>query len=537
MRCVSWLMEKMGGSSVLWLALASCILASAPTQQEGSRNWAEASSYGLDMDCGAPGTPEAHLCFDPCQNYTVLDEPFRSIENAGETISCDNTLFGWYRFVGEGGDRMPETCIPPFRCQAASPMWLNGTHPSVGEGIVNRTVCAHWSGNCCLWKSQVQVKSCPGQYYVYHLHGTPECDLKYCTESVNVSVNCDKTCRPEEECKLSGGVWDCFCRQNLDNFDVKDLQPQLDCGAKEIKVSVDKCHLKALGFGDDVFAFLNDRNCNSVMQREERNWISVTSPTQGATCGSTLEKNATHAIYKNTLSLGNDIITRDTILNIDFQCAYPLDMDLSLQMALKPIVSSLNISMDGRGEFVVRMALFQDLNYTSPFQGTEAVLSVESMLYVGAILEKGDTSHFNLLLQNCYATPTNNKNDPLKYFIIKNGCPNRVDSTISVTKNGISSESQFSVQMFMFVGNYDLVFLHCEIQLCDSDNQQCQPSCSRNELRNEITSINPDQVLDLGPITRKGGPSLGLVSGSSDIAGTLATWPMLLLPALLARLF
>lgn len=66
------------------------------------------------------------------------------------------------------------------------------------------------------------------------------------------------------------------------------------------------------------------------------------------------------------------------------------------------------------------MALFQDQNYTLPYEGDAAVLSVESMLYVGAILERGDTSRFNLLLRNCYATPTRDKTDPVKYFIIRN---------------------------------------------------------------------------------------------------------------------
>lgn len=54
-------------------------------------------------------------------------------------------------------------------------------------------------------------------------------------------------------------------------------------------------------------------------------------------------------------------------------------------------------------------------------------------------------------------------------------CPNQLDSTISVEENGVSAEGRFSVQMFMFAGNYDLVFLHCEVRLCDSLREQCQP--------------------------------------------------------------
>uniref|UniRef100_A0A673VTH2 Glycoprotein 2 n=1 Tax=Suricata suricatta TaxID=37032 RepID=A0A673VTH2_SURSU len=476
----------MVGSYILWLALASCILTLTATEQQGDRNLTNSRSN------------------DPCQNYVRLDEPSRSTENTKQGSLCDSNKSGWYRFVGDGGTRMPETCVPIHRCQTDAPMWLNGTHPTLGEGTVTRTACAHWSDNCCLWKSQVLVKACPGQFYVYQLEGTSNCNLRYCTDPSTAEERCENTCRPEEECRFLNGTWDCFCRQDLNISDVHSLQPQLDCGAREIKVSLDKCILGSLGFGDEVIAYLHDGNCSSTVQRQERNWMSVTSPTQARACGNILERNGTHAIYKNTLSLANAFIIRDTILNINFQCAYPLDMKVSLQTVLHPIVSSLNVSMDGAGEFTVRMALFQDSNYTSPYEGATAVLGVESMLYVGAILERGDISQFNLLLRNCYATPTKDKTDPVKYFIIKNSCPNQRDSTISVEENGVSSESRFSVQMFMFAGNYDLVFLHCEIHLCDSLNEQCQPSCSRSHLRSEVVAINPAQVLDLGPITRKG---------------------------------
>ncbi|XP_004460626.2 pancreatic secretory granule membrane major glycoprotein GP2 [Dasypus novemcinctus] len=531
-------MQTMSGSHLPWLTLAPCLLALASAVQPGFGNPLDPSFYGLDLECGAPGTPEAHLCFDPCQNYTLLDDVSRSTEYSGGGQLCDRDLQGWYRFVGQGGVRLPETCVPVNRCQTAAPLWLNGTHPSVGEGIVNHTACAHWSGNCCLWKTEVAAKACVGGYHVYRFQGTPECDLRYCTDpsTVQVEDECEKVCRPEEECRFVHGVWDCVCRQDLNSSDIHSLQPHLNCGAKEIKVSLDRCRLEGLGFGEEVSSFLRDGNCSSIMQKEENNWVSVTSPAQAGACGNILERNQTHAIYKNTLSVVNNYIIRDTILNINFQCAYPLDMKVSLQTALRPIVSSLNVSVGGEGEFTVRMALFQDPDYTSPYEGVAAVLSVEAILYVGAILERGDTSRFNLLLRNCYATPTENKADPVKYFIIRNSCPNLYDSTIYVAENGVSAESRFSVQMFMFAGNYDLVFLHCEVHLCDSLHEQCQPTCSRNRLRSEAVAIDPARVLDLGPITRKDTQSLGVMNGSPSSAGLLAIWPMLL-PVLLVWWF
>jgi hypothetical protein len=44
-----------------------------------------------------------------------------------------------------------------------------------------------------------------------------------------------------------------------------------------------------------------------------------------------------------------------------------------------------------------------------------------------------------------------------------------------VVENGESPQGRFSIQMFRFAGNHDLVFLHCEVYLCDIVNEKCKP--------------------------------------------------------------
>ena len=66
----------------------------------------------------------------------------------------DNISYGWYRMMGKaGGQMIPEECVPTKRCGTKAPGWLNGKHPTVQEGIVDRQVCYHWSDNCCKWKT------------------------------------------------------------------------------------------------------------------------------------------------------------------------------------------------------------------------------------------------------------------------------------------------------------------------------------------------------------------------------------------------
>ena len=98
-------------------------------------------------------------------------------------LQCDQRhlkpLPAWYRFTGVAGDRMPTYCVPKLRCGTHAPGWLNGSHPSVKEGIVTRRVCYHWGSRCCNWQNKIQIKNC-GAFYVYRLVKPPVCWLRYC---------------------------------------------------------------------------------------------------------------------------------------------------------------------------------------------------------------------------------------------------------------------------------------------------------------------------------------------------------------------
>ena len=82
---------------------------------------------------------------DGCKNYTVLSEADRAQGNAGRNNSCDRDLVtGWYRFQGAARDGMADKCVLLRRCGTSAPGWLNGAHPTVAEGVVNRQVCYSW---------------------------------------------------------------------------------------------------------------------------------------------------------------------------------------------------------------------------------------------------------------------------------------------------------------------------------------------------------------------------------------------------------
>ncbi|XP_067833605.1 uromodulin-like, partial [Heptranchias perlo] len=134
---------------------------------------------------------------DPCEDHTVLDQSWRSTDCVetqciGQWKSDDKLVQGWYRFKSSGGWKIPETAVPDRRCSTDVPGWLNGSHPTVGQGAVTRTVCFTLSGNNCRWNREIKVKNCTS-YFVYEL-GPTGGHTAYCTDPETSTSQ-----RPEEQ--------------------------------------------------------------------------------------------------------------------------------------------------------------------------------------------------------------------------------------------------------------------------------------------------------------------------------------------------
>ena len=117
-----------------------------------------------------------------CNSYFVNQETDRSVTyiTGSSAYKCDRNLTaGWYRFNSTAGSKMPTYCISKNRCNTHASGWLDGTHPTSQEGIVNRTVCFNWKSKCCNWKTSIRVRNC-GLFFVYYLTKASVCYLRYC---------------------------------------------------------------------------------------------------------------------------------------------------------------------------------------------------------------------------------------------------------------------------------------------------------------------------------------------------------------------
>ncbi|CAH3157496.1 unnamed protein product [Pocillopora meandrina] len=140
-------------------------------------------SYNCTCNLGyvGDGRTSCYVQSAECQNPASLTEANRKETFTG-VLLCDNSLGpNWFRFQGAAGNKMAATCVPTYRCGTHATGWLNGVHPTVSEGIVTRQVCFNWSGGCCVWSINIQVRNCNG-YFVYYISGTPPvhpCHLRY----------------------------------------------------------------------------------------------------------------------------------------------------------------------------------------------------------------------------------------------------------------------------------------------------------------------------------------------------------------------
>ncbi|XP_051771681.1 uncharacterized protein LOC127524260 [Ctenopharyngodon idella] len=115
------------------------------------------------------------LNYDPCSNYNILDNQWRTLnyQNIGESLTDhDDTRVewdGWYRlFINGSSAQMPEWCLPSMSCGGYSALYLGGSHPRLEDGVVTCEINGSRGGQCSRYRSNpIQVKACPGNYYVY----------------------------------------------------------------------------------------------------------------------------------------------------------------------------------------------------------------------------------------------------------------------------------------------------------------------------------------------------------------------------------
>ncbi|KAA0724884.1 Uromodulin Tamm-Horsfall urinary glycoprotein [Triplophysa tibetana] len=221
--------------------------------------------------CAVPfNTPNV----DPCDSFTTLDEPWRSTDNSYYNYNNYNSYYsmcdynvewnGWYRlFINGQSTQMSESCVSEGMCGTYNPLYLRDPHPQLEDGVVTRHVCmSTWNG-CCGYESHpIQVKACPGDYYVYQFVKPLHC-AAYCAAVTDpcLSLNCNE----DEWCGERNGVYGCFCKDNQTISEPLSFDMSQTCESSSGSISLSRCQLFEAGYSAHVL-HLNEPSCRGTIQ-------------------------------------------------------------------------------------------------------------------------------------------------------------------------------------------------------------------------------------------------------------------------------
>ena len=124
---------------------------------------------------------------DGCKNYHNLSSHDRSVDHSDwSSYRCDMFLYGWYRFTGQSGRTLVNSCPAGWSKSSSScgtfyKGWLKDQFaPSIEDGVVNRTVCFSTHGSCtCTLRREIKMRNCGG-FLVYYFDAVPTCNARYC---------------------------------------------------------------------------------------------------------------------------------------------------------------------------------------------------------------------------------------------------------------------------------------------------------------------------------------------------------------------
>ncbi|EDO48965.1 predicted protein [Nematostella vectensis] len=251
----------------------------------------------------------------------------------------------------------------------------------------------------------------------------------------------------------------------------------VDCRKKEMVLAIDK---KILEDVDIRWLRLRDPSCNATTNRTH---VILRAPLIG--CGTTTTYSNDVIVYSNAVQEEPAVgpILRTADIDIPFKCFYAAE-GIASTLGLLPVkVPKFSLGTNSSTNFDLSMTIYRDENFFNPYNDATDYplqLLINQPLFVEVKVDSSDTK-LSVLAERCYATPTQNPNDPVAYDIINKGC--KRDSTLQMYSS-VGTSTRFSFRVFQFLQTPNkFLFIHCRVVVCNGTNPEsrCAKGCVEND--------------------------------------------------------
>ena len=199
-------------------------------------------------------------------------------------------------------------------------------------------------------------------------------------------------------------------------FSLKASGVNVLCGDKTMTIFIPKTLLRGLDLK-------NLRLLDTKWKgKEGRTHLSVTTSLTG--CKTTSRYTPTAIIYSNTLIIPvatKSAVTRLHDIKVQFSCYYSMHGTVS-SLGWTPIKTTLELREKAKGNLTLSLRMFHNKTFENPY--TKDDFSVAVGLHRRLFLEVSvatDEKKLSIRADRCYATPTQDQKNSLKYEFIKKG--------------------------------------------------------------------------------------------------------------------
>ena len=191
----------------------------------------------------------------------------------------------------------------------------------------------------------------------------------------------------------------------------------MQCNSDNMTIVIPKSLLRGI---DREHLRLLDTTCRAS---ETSAFFSLTTPLSG--CNTISRHTPTAIVYSNTvlekLVTAEDVVKRVREIEIQFSCYYSKYGVVS-SVGWKPSNRKLVFSDEGQGNFTLSLNMFPDKRFVSPYTRNDfPVAVVLRKLLFFEVSVTSDDKRLSIRADRCYATPTQDRMNPLKYEFIKTG--------------------------------------------------------------------------------------------------------------------